>query len=61
MKDKEAIKILIKMLDKYPFSAEEKEAISVAVGILGWTALAESKIKERKDRMEKLAKWKRGE
>jgi len=56
-KDKEAINILTRMLDKHPLSAEEKEAISAAIGILGWASLAESKMKARKDKREKSVKW----
>ena len=54
MKDKKAIDILMRMLDRRSFNAEEKEAISAAIGILSWTSLAESKIKERKARQDKI-------
>jgi hypothetical protein len=58
MKDKEAMEVLRKMPDNSSFSAKEKEAISAAIGILGWTSLAESKIKERKAKKEKDLEWK---
>jgi len=58
MKDKEAMEILIRILEKRSFDAKEKEAISAAIGILGWTSLAESKIKERKAKKEKDLEWK---
>lgn len=40
MDDKQAAKILINLLDKYPFDKNEKEAISNAIGILSWTCSA---------------------
>lgn len=57
MRDKEAIDILIKIPEKHSLSAQEKEAIAAAIGILSWTSLAESKIKERKAKREKDVKW----
>lgn len=53
MKDKKAIDILLKMLNKYPLGAEEKEAILAAVGVLSWTSLSESGIKAQKAKREK--------
>ncbi len=53
MDHKEAIEILIKMLDTHPVSAEEKQAVLTAIGVLGWTSLAQSKIKARKAKREK--------
>ena len=47
MKDKEAIDILIKMRNKYFFSEREEEAVSAAIGILSWTKLAQSRIKNK--------------
>jgi hypothetical protein len=57
MEDKKAASILIKMLGKYSFYAEEKEAISAAIGILGWTSLSQSKIKAQKVKREKSGRW----
>jgi len=45
MQDKEAIEILMRMGDKYALSDEEKAAVSAAIGILSWTALGQSRIK----------------
>ncbi|KKR21731.1 MAG: hypothetical protein UT50_C0004G0034 [Candidatus Moranbacteria bacterium GW2011_GWA2_39_41] len=45
MQDKEAIEILMRMGDKHALSDEEKEAVSAAIGILSWTALGQSRIK----------------
>jgi len=45
MQDKEAAKILMRMGDKHALSDEEKEAVSAAIGILSWTALGQSRIK----------------
>lgn len=57
MDDKKAATILIKLLEKHSFNAEEKEAVKSAIGILSWTYLAKSGIKKRKDKIEKSAKW----
>lgn len=48
MEDKKAIDILLKMLDERSLSADEKEAISAAIGVLSWTSLAESGIRNKK-------------
>ena len=48
MEHKQAIDILIKMLGKPTLDAEEKEAINTAIGVLGWTSLAKSRIKTLK-------------
>jgi len=48
MEDSEAVKILIAMLKKYPFSDEEKEAMKTAVGLMGWTKLVEGYVENRK-------------
>jgi len=54
MTDKKAINVLKAMLDKGTLSAEEREAVLAAIGVLGWTSLAESRIKSlAKSRKEK--------
>lgn len=45
MQDKEAIEILMRMGEKYAFSEEEKEAVLTAIGILSWSALGQTRIK----------------
>ncbi|TAK94800.1 hypothetical protein EPO05_05865 [Patescibacteria group bacterium] len=45
MEDKEAIKILIRLMKKASLSVEEKEALSAAIGILSWSALGQARIK----------------
>lgn len=57
MDDKKAVNILIKLLEKDLLSAEEKEAVSAAIGILSWTSLSESRIKNLKNKRDKIAKW----
>ena len=57
MEDKKAIAILIKLLDKSSLNAEDKEAISAAIGILSWTSLSKSRIKTLKAKKDKSAKW----
>lgn len=53
MDHKQALNILIKILEKYSFAAEEKEAIMTAIGILSWTTLSESRLKAIKAKKEK--------
>ncbi len=48
MNQKEALNGLIEMLKKHVFSAKEKQAVLTAIGILSWTSLAESRIKNLK-------------
>lgn len=45
MEDKEAIEILTEMTKKYPLNPMEKEAVSTAVGVLSWTMLGKSRIR----------------
>jgi hypothetical protein len=58
MEHKKAAEILIKMLEKHPFSAEEKQAVLAAVGVLSWTALAQSRIRGLRAKRDKKAKGK---
>ena len=53
MDDKKAAEILIKLMDKYSFNDEEKEAVSNAIGILSWTSLNQSRIKSLKAKRDK--------
>jgi len=57
MDDKKTAAILLKLLGKYPFVDEEKEAIKTAVGILGWTALAKGRLRKIKEKQEKDKAW----
>ncbi|MDD5127336.1 MAG: hypothetical protein PHR43_04485 [Dehalococcoidales bacterium] len=53
----EAIEILKKLLKKQSLTAEEKEAITTAIGVLSWGSLAKSRLKAQKARREKSAEW----
>lgn len=55
MDDKKAAGILIGLLKKYSLAGEEKEAVENAIGILSWTSLAQSRLKARKEKMNKTA------
>ena len=57
MEDKKAITILISLLNKRLLSAEEKEAVSSAIGILSWTSLSQSKIKALRAKQDKSTRW----
>jgi len=45
MNDKQAMNILMSLRDKPSLTAEEREAVSTAIGILSWSSLGESRIK----------------
>lgn len=53
MNDKHAAEILIQLRDKYPLTKEEQEALSQAIGILGWTTFAETRLKGLGERRRK--------
>ncbi len=57
MEYQKAIDILKSLLDKHPLNAQEKEAVTTAIGVLSWGALAKSKIKSQKARRDKNTKW----
>jgi hypothetical protein len=50
---KKAAEVLIGLLKKYSLTGEEKEAAENAIGILSWTSLAQSRLKSRKEKMDK--------
>jgi len=54
MRHQKAINDLMAILKKYPFTAKEKEALTVAVGAFSWFSLADSRIKSIKDKREKI-------
>lgn len=45
MEDKEAMTHLLHVLEKYPVTEEEKQAIQTAIGILSWTSLRKGAVK----------------
>lgn len=57
MDDKKAVAILIKLLNKNLLSTEEKEAVTTAIGILSWTSLSQSRVKDIRAKREKRTKW----
>ncbi len=57
MEYKEAIAVLQKLLDRHPLDAEEKEAITVAIGMLSWAVLSKSTLKARKAKRDKSTEW----
>jgi hypothetical protein len=55
MDDKKSAAVLTEMLKKYPLTADEQEALRVAIGLLGWTKLVEGwKERRKKFRDDKL-------
>jgi hypothetical protein len=57
MDDKKAVKILMRLLDKHELNNEERKAVKAAIGILSWTTLAKSRMKENKKKLDKSMQW----
>ena len=57
MEYQKAIAILTSLLDKNSLDAEEKEAVSTAIGVLSWVALSKSRIKAQKAKRDKSTEW----
>ncbi len=57
MESQKAIEVLKKLLDKHTLDAEEKEAVTTAIGMLSWVALSKSRIKNIKAKREKSTQW----
>ena len=49
--------MLKRLLNKGSLDAEEKEAITAAIGILSWSSLARSRVKAQKGRRDKSTRW----
>jgi len=58
MEYQKAIDILKSLLAKHPLTAEEKEAVMTAIGVLGWGSLSKSRIKALKAKRDKSIEWK---
>lgn len=50
MDHKQAADILIQMPKQHKLSSEEQQALSLAIGVLAWTKLAQSRIKNLKNK-----------
>ena len=57
MEYQRAIDVLKSLYERHPLSAEEKEAVMTAIGVLSWGSLAKSKIKALKAKREKSTEW----
>ena len=60
MEHQKAITLLTSMLERHPLNAEEKEAVTTAIGVLGWSSLAKSRIeahKAKKAKRDKSTEW----
>jgi hypothetical protein len=57
MEEKKAVAVLNRLLKKDILEPEEKEAVSAAIGLLGWNALAKSRLKALKTRKTKSTEW----
>jgi hypothetical protein len=50
MNDKKAAEVLIRLLKKDVLDDAERRAVEAAIGVLTWTALADSRIKKMGDK-----------
>ena len=57
MEYQKAIAILKSLLDRHSLSAEEKEAVLTAIGVLSWGSLAKSHLKAQKAKRDKSTQW----
>ncbi len=54
---KEATTILIHLVKNDKLTAQEKEAVDAAIGVLAWASLSKSTMQKLKDKKEKSARW----
>jgi hypothetical protein len=57
MEYKEAVAVLKKLAEKYPLTAEEKEAVSKAIGVFVWGDLGKSKTRAQVSKRDKRLQW----
>ena len=57
MEYQKAVAVLKNLAEKRELGPEEKEAIVMAIGMLNWRALTESKIEEKGERRRTSAEW----
>ena len=56
MKDKETIRVLMRLLDRGVLNPDEADAVRSAIGVLSWTTLADSRIEMLKKKQQKERK-----
>jgi hypothetical protein len=52
-----AIAVLKSLLDRHPLTADEKQAVMTAIGVLSWGSLSKSRIKAQKAKRDKSTEW----
>ena len=57
MEYKQAITVLKSLVEKHQLTAEEKEAVLTAIGVLVWGALGKSKTRAIKAKRAKRTQW----
>ena len=57
MEYQKAIAILKNLLDRHKLNAEEKEAVTTAIGVLSWGSLSKSRIKAQKAKRYRSTEW----
>lgn len=53
MNYKESLKILVRIIENKNLTSEEKEALGVCLGLLSWATLADSRIKNLRNKKER--------
>jgi hypothetical protein len=57
MDHKEAMNILQELVKKGNLTYSEREAVTMAIGVLSWTTLSKSVVKARKEKRDKSLEW----
>ncbi len=57
MEQQKAIEVLKSLMEKDTLTAEEKEAVWTAIGMLGWSDLSKSRMKLLKAKRDKSTQW----
>jgi len=57
MEYQKVISILKGLLNRHPLDAEEKEAVTTAIGVLSWGSLAQGRLKAQKAKRAKSTEW----
>ncbi len=57
MEHERAIAVLQELLETQQFTAEQKEAVMTAIGMLSWGKLAKSRLENQKAKRDKNSRW----
>ncbi len=57
MENEKAVAILKGLFNRHPLTAEEKEAVMTAIGVLGLGSMVKSRIRTQKVKRDQSTKW----